>query len=360
MSGVAMVLTASVVMLFVSALVGLISNINKTKESELTKIFVMPASVGGEQPCSLGTILKEIPGVKTMARWRRVTGRHPATGTTYLVVGEEPIGLELNTDIFPVTPQEIEAWKKDRTAAIVTDIIARDLNLRIGQHTELPTPQGGLQVNIVGVSYGSLIPKRVAVHFDYLDEFVGRPPTCRFRLYCNRNDYESVAREIITRTKNSGSPVQGVSTANMSTYLARVAGILPAVLGFLGLFLIFVTALTLANTTAITVRERRTETATLRVLGYHRGTIVRLLLSEAVLLGLIGGIIAIVINVIVFRNGVQLAPGHDVEPLPPVRIGLPGIIAALVVSLVVPLAGALPAALKSVRTPLGEALRDTA
>ena len=357
MSGIAMVLTASVVMLFVSVLSDMIASMRKAEQSELTKIFVMPAGLGGEQPYNLHAVLKSIDGVKVITRWRRVTGQHPS-GTTYLIIGEEPQGLELNVDIFPVEPAVIEAWKQERIGAVVSDIVARELDLQVGELTELPTAKGPLKVKIVGISKGGLIPKRVAVQFDYLHEFVGRPETCRFRLYTHPDDYERIANELAARTKNSPSPVQAVSTANMTAYLTRVAGALPAVLGFLGVFMIFVTALTLANTTSITVRERRTETATLRVLGYRRGTIVRLLISEAVLVGLIGGVIAIVICAIAFRNGFQLSQGHDVEPLPPVKMGLPGMLAALGVSILVPLAGSLPSALSSVRAPLVDSLRD--
>jgi len=360
MSVIAMVLTASVVTVFVSVLMSLLANIRNAEGQELTRILVMPARMGGDQPCNLESVLNQIDGIKVITKWRRVTGRHKESNTSYLVTGEDDASIDLIKDIFPTDAQMVEAFKKERTAAIVSDITARELGLQVGQSTELPTSYGPLAIKVVGISQNGIIPKRVVVRYDYLNEFTKNPSSCRFRAYTKPEDYERVANEIVARTKNSASPVQAVSSANMTAYLARTAGMLPAVLGFLGVFLIFVTGLTLANTTAINVRERRIETATLRVLGYRRKTIVSLLLSEAVLVGLIGGVIAVVLCTIAFRNGLKLTPGHEIEPLPPVKMQLSGIIAALVVSVVVPLAGALPAALKSMRIPLVDALRDHA
>jgi putative ABC transport system permease protein len=243
--------------------------------------------------------------------------------------------------------------------AVVSDVTAKDLNLTVGQEAEVPTSAGPLHVKVVGLSHHALVGQRIAVHYDYLQEFLKNPGTCLFRVFTKPDDFEAVARAIRDQTANSATPMQGVDASTYSAMLAKRAGMVPAVLGFLGLFLILVTALTLANNCAISVRERRTETATLRVLGYHRGTIARLVVSEAMLVGLIGGLLAVAICAVAFRDGVQLTPGQA-GLLPPVTVAVPGVIAGFIVALVVPLLGALPAAWASLRTPLVQALRDTA
>jgi len=197
------------------------------------------------------------------------------------------------------------------------------------------------------------------VHFDYIMEFLGNPGTGKFRLFVKPQDYERVAREIEERTKNSATPVAAVSAANVAASQVRRAAMVPAVLGFLGLFLIFTTALTLANTSAISVRERRIEMATLRMLGFHRRTILALILGESVLIGLIGGALAIALTAFIFRGGIQLTPG-EVQLLEPVKIGKLGMLVGVITSVVVPLIGALPSALGSIRIPLVKALRDSA
>jgi putative ABC transport system permease protein len=150
-----------------------------------------------------------------------------------------------------------------------------------------------------------------------------------------------------------------VSDAEFAGRWAKEAALVPAVLGFLGIFLVFTTALTLANSAAIAIRERRTEMATMRVIGYRRGTIVRLMLGEVMIVGLVGGVLAVGVTWFLFRNGVQLTPGAS-KLLQAVTISPLAMIVGLVVSILIPLAGALPSALISIRVPLVSALRDTA
>jgi ABC-type lipoprotein release transport system permease subunit len=354
---VTMAITASVVMLFVSVMVDLVAYMNQNRDRELTRILIFPKMVAGELPMSLYPVLQSVDGARVVQRYRHLSGRHES-GATYLVIGEEDSGVELNQDFFPVEPAVIEAWKKERPlGAIVTEATARDLRLQVGQLAEVPTTAGPLKLKIVGISRGGTIGQRIAGHFEYFQEFVGNPGTCRFRVFSKPEDYERVASAIVEKTKNSASPVQAVSASQFAASWARQAGTVPAVLGFLGLFLIFTTSLTIANSSAIAIRQRRTEIATMRVLGYHQGTIARLMMSEAVLVGLIGGVVAVAITLIVFRDGVQLTPGSS-QLLKPVKVGIPGIAAGLAMSVLVPLAGVLPSAIGSVRKKLVEALRD--
>ena len=349
-----MALTTAVVILFVAVITNLLAYINQNADRELTRIIIMPKAVGGDLPLALYPTLKAVDGVQVVQRYRHMSGRHES-GAAYLVMGEEESGVELNTDFFPVEPAVLEAWKKEKPlGAIATEATARDLRLTVGQLAEVPTTNGPLKLKIVGISRGGTIAQRIAGHFDYFQEFLKNPGTCRYRVFSKPDDFERVARTIDEVTKNSPTPVQAVSASQFAASQARRAGTVPAVLGFLGLFLVFTTSLTLANNTAIAIRERRTETATMRVLGYRRFTIAKIMLAEAMLVGLVGGLVAVAITYFAF-NGVQLMAGTTLKP---VEIGTTAIVAGILTSILVPLAGALPSVVASIRTPLIDALRD--
>jgi cell division protein FtsX len=364
LTAVTMAITVSVVMLFVSVMVELVGFMQISADRELARILVFPklmtpGSATDGLPMALASTFEKIEGVKVVQRFRNFGGRHPS-GATYIVIGEEESGVELNTDFFPVAPDVLEAWKKERPlGAIVTEATARDLRLEVGQLAEVPTSFGPMKLKIVGLSYGALVGHRIATHFDYAAQFAGNTGTCGFRVFTAPGDFERVAREINDRTRNSATPAQAVSDAHFAASWVRKAGTVPAVLGFLGLFLVFTTALTLANNSAIAIRERRTEIATLRVLGYRSGTIVRLMLSEAMFVGVVGGALSIVLTTLLLGGGVQLTPGQS-KLLQAVEIGWQGIACGVLTSILVPLAGAFPSVMIAVRTPLVESLRDTA
>jgi len=356
---ISMVLTVSVVVMFVSVMTGLLRFVHDsgTSNGNLKRIIVLGRVTGGSVAESSLAAIQQIPGIQVVQRFRVIGGRLP-DGVTYFVVGEDDTGLELNSEFFPVEPAVNEAWKKVRIGAVVSEQTAKDLGLKVGDETEVSTSGGPLRIKVIGLSYRPLVGQRIVVHYEYQKEFL-KDPRCQFRVFTKPDDFDHVLTAIEDRTKNSAAPLQAIDAASYAAALARDVGMVPAVLGFLGAFLILVTALTLANNCSISVRERRTETATLRVLGYHRGTIARLVVTEAMLVGLIGGVLAVAICAVAFRDGVRLTPGQT-GLLPPVTVALPGVIAGFIVALVVPLLGALPAAWASLRTPLVQALRDTA
>lgn len=358
-----MATTVAVAMVFVSVIVELRAFATMQDNNELSRILITPKieedSGDDSLPIAFYQVFKQIDGAKVVQHVKGFGGRHES-GATYYVIGEDDSGVELGQDYFPVEPAVFEAWKKEpRLGAIVTEETAAELNLKVGALAEVPTSFGPLQIKVVGLSRKALVGHRMAVHFSYLQEFTKDDKFCEFRVYTAPDDFERVAKAIIERTKNTPTPVQAFSGKQFASNWVKRVAMVPTLLGFLGAFLLFTTLLTLSNNTAISIRERRTETATLRVLGFRKRMIVRLLLSESVVVGIVGGLLAVAVTALVLRGGMQLTPGAD-RLLQKVTLSWFSVGCGLVVSILVPLAGALPAAVAAVRMPLVEALRDTA
>lgn len=358
-----MAATVAVVMLFATVLQELVRFSRISQQSELARILVAPKlekpGAGIEMPVAYTQTFQQIPGVKVVNRIKVFFGKHES-GASYIIAGEEDSGIELSRDFFPVDEASLAAWKKERPlGAIVGAETANELHLKVGDLAELPTQYGPMQIKVVGLSKGAMIAHRIATHFEYMQEFTKDQGTCAYRVYTAPGDLDRVAREIIDRTKNSEVPADAFSDSQFAQNWVRHVSLIPALLGFLGAFLALTTALTLANNTAISIRERRVQTATLRVLGFRKQTIVRLMLGEAVLVGLAGAAIAIAIMLTVLHSGVQLTPGAD-RLLQKVTLSPFGIGCGVAIAILVPLIGALPASLAAVRRPLVDALRETA
>jgi putative ABC transport system permease protein len=362
LNALATAVTAGVVIAFVSMILGILHFTRTFSEGQLERLMVAPKIESPVPPFSDGlpmalkATLERIDGVKVAQRKFVLQGKHES-GATYMVAGEEESGVELNKDIYPVEPGLIEAWKKERpTGALVSEDTAKALNLEVGKTAEVPTSAGKpLPIKVVGIVKGSIFPNLIGVHFEYLHEFTAAK-TCGYRIFINPASFSTVVDEIAAQTKNSATPAQGISSERLRARIAKRAATIPAVLGFLGVFLVLTTALTLANNSAIAIRERRIEVATLRVLGYYSRSIARLLVGEAILVGVIGGLIATGIMVVLFKDGFGFATrALPSAPLSPIAIG-----AGLLVSILIPMIGALPSAIAAVRRPLVDGLRETA
>jgi putative ABC transport system permease protein len=361
LNAIAIGVTAAIVMSFVSVLADFARFSRSYSQNQLVRILVVPklikpGSVIDGMPTTLKPTLEQIDGIKVVQRMFVFQGHHDNT-PPFIVVGEEDTGIELNSDFYPVDAATIERWKKDqRRGAIVTEQVAQDFNLEVGKSVELPTVHGTLAVTISGIVKGSIVLRFVAIHFDYAQEFAKNTDTCGYRAFAKPAALDHVIDEIATQTKNSPMPAEGIDSSRLRAGAIKSQATIPTVLGFLGLFLAFTTMLTLANNAAISIRERRIEIATLRVLGYYPGSILRLLVSEAVLVGLTGGIVVIGIMLIVFRNGAQLMASS----YPATKFGPTAVAIGLAVSIMVPLIGTLPSSLAAIRVPLVEGLRQTA
>jgi putative ABC transport system permease protein len=360
LNAVAIAVTAAVVIVFVATIAGLVAFTRSQSEGAVIRILltpklVTPGSATDGMPMSLRATLEKIEGVKVVQRKLVLGGRDPS-GARYLVIGEEESGIELNKDFYPVDKSVFEAWKQERTGAIVTEATARDLKLEVGEIAEVNIPGKKLRIKVVGISRGALFTQTIAVHFDYLQESTGITQTCGYRIFAAPDDADHITKEIAAQTRNTAMPSRGVIGSRHRASLAKRASTIPTVLGFLGIFLMLTTVLTLANNCAISIRERRVEVATLRVMGYKPRSIATRLIAEAVLVGVVGGVVGMLVAWFAFRNGVQLTP----TGMPPTTIGVFALSCGLLISIFVPLLGAIPSARAAVRTPLVDGLRDAA
>ena len=86
--------------------------------------------------------------------------------------------------------------------------------------------------------------------------------------------------------------------ASFSTMYGGVKQFMYGIIAAITLSLLLV----MGNTMAMTVRERTKEVGTLKALGFQRGTIAMLFVSEALLVALIGGLIGVGGTMLLFRS----------------------------------------------------------
>ena len=144
---------------------------------------------------------------------------------------------------------------------------------------------------------------------------------------------------------------------------AFVVGFL-SLLGNVRMFLVWISGavmftilLVSANTMAMSVRERVREVGVLKTLGFTPGTILGLILGEAVAISVAGGAVGYLISTVLLK-GVQRSPMGGF--LPALRVIDP-VIAAVCILLagLIGLVSSLVPAMGASRAPIVEALRST-
>src|SRR5574341_588951 len=148
--------------------------------------------------------------------------------------------------------------------------------------------------------------------------------------------------------------LEGASAYPSRSYRVNL-NVLAMVALFTGGFLVF-------SAQALEVARRRGEHALLRVLGLKTTSVGRLVLSEAAVLGAVGGAIGLGLGyalalIAVRAAGADLGAGMFRGVYPEISVSLPGAAAYFVAGIGVALLGALLAALDAARTPPARALR---
>ncbi len=265
-------------------------------------------------------------------------------------------------------PNEYAAFLRDRRGAVVGRQLADLYGFKVGDTIPLKSSiyPGNWEFTVRAIYDArdeTTITRQMYFHFDYLNEQVRK-------IFPRRSDQAGVfvvsiadssasadiARAIDAEFKNSlAETLTETEKAFTLAFVAMIETIIVAIEGVSYVVILIIMAVA-ANTMAMTARERLSEYATLKALGFPPRTVALLIFAEAMLLAALGGAIGMLLTPPV----VQLFHAATISvfakmPLVPQTFYLQAA-CALVVGLV---AGVVPA-VRASRIRIVEGLRHVA
>ena len=211
---------------------------------------------------------------------------------------------------------QLAAWKRDRAGCVVDVVLAEKHHWKIGDHIILQGTifPANLDLTVRGMYTIDPPTSGLFFHTKYLEESVDWFKDTAGFFFTRVDTPENMpraARAIDEMFHATPVPTKSESEqAFKLDFIATLGSVKAFILSICGAVL-FTTLLVCANTMAMSIRERTREVAVLRTLGFTRGRILKLLLSESIAISVIGGLI-----------GVALATGAIVFMARP-GIGLP-------------------------------------
>ncbi|MGS0998433.1 ABC transporter permease [Rhodanobacter sp. UC4451_H18] len=318
-------------------------------------------------PQSLEARIAQVPGVKmvTYANWFGGAYQDPHNQVFSFAV--EPNYLDLYPEM-EVSPAERKAFETTRTGALVGEKLAQRFHWKVGdkipmQSTIFPNHEGSKNwtFDIVGILHskdkksGGFYDQMFLLNWKYFDETT---PYNRGQVgwYVTRvtdvNQADRVAKAIDAISANSDhetrTQTEAAATASWMKQLADIGLIVTSIMGA-----VFFTLLLLSgNTMMQAVRERTSELAVLKTIGFSSHSVLAMVLAESVLLLLLGGVLGLALATLVV-GGVHAAMGGAI-PMAPVDGGiwLRGVLLMIAAGLLV---GALPA-MRAMRLNIVDAL----
>lgn len=313
--------------------------------------------------------VRATPGVRaaTWASWWG--GREPNHETEFFAtLAVDPESFLTVYDELSVDAGAAQAWKEDRQGAIVGDLLATKFGWKVGDTVSLESTifEGAQQFHVSGIyltTRKTFDRQTFLFHWDYMNEMM-------------REDGREQIGWITSRTTGKPSDVglaidrvfdeRDVQTISQDeatfqrSFLAGFSAVLTAI-NVISFVILGIMTLILGNTVAMGVRERTSEYGVLRALGFLPKHVVTLVLGEAMVLGLVGGLCGLALAYPI----VELGIGRFVEEnmsgfFPYFRISAGNAFAAIALAVGLAVGAAVMPAFQASRLNVIAALRRVA
>jgi putative ABC transport system permease protein len=293
------VLTVSSVMVsmfLVSSLAMVYAALGKPLEGgEKMPLLLVRRASGIDRPLPAGfeSRIKAAPGVVAISKaaWFAGYWRDPAN--TFANLGVDPESVFDVQNGARISPEQMEAFKRDRASAVAGRKLVDKFGWKMGDRITLLGSYWGIvpEVTLVGTFEGGP-DDQFWFHWEYLNEAAGRPNTAG--IYWVRIDRPEnamlVANAIDRMFRNSDAETKTESVNQFLLNLVSMLGSVRRAILMIASAVAFAILLVVANTVAMSIRERISEAAVMRSMGYRPGQIVFLFVSESILLTLAGAL----------------------------------------------------------------------
>jgi putative ABC transport system permease protein len=313
-------------------------------------------------PLSYHARLQQVPGVEIVTHQSWFGGIYQDPSNFFANMAVEPESFLKVYPDFRIPPEQVKAWLADRQGAIIGVDLAERFGWKIGdrvplQGTIFQPKSGAWEFNIAGMYDGDdgLDKTQLFFRYDYLDEnrelgdgtvgwYVVRIADPKRSVELSRTFDEMFANSSAeTRTTTEKGFVEG---------FASQVGDIGAIMIAISSTVLFMFGLVAASTMAQSVRERTSELAVLKTLGFSGGAILGLVFAESMFIAVVGGGLGLAVAWLFVQQGDPTGGLLAIFVLPQRDIVL-GVVLMIMMGV---LAGVMPA-VGAMRLRITDALR---
>ncbi len=257
--------------------------------------------------------IKQIPGVTAVCYANWFGAKDPKNESDFFAtIATDPAAL-LNVYSEIKTPEaQKQAFLADRQGALVGDALAKKKGWKVGDRITLSGTiyPGDWSFNVAGIyttTTTNVDRSTLWFHWDYMNESL---PERRKDLvgWIVTNIADSSASGRISKEVDAKFDNRDLQTITMSeaalnqSFLGMFAAVLKAI-DIVSIVITLIMALIVGNTIAMGVRERTNEYGVLRAIGFMPHHIVRFILAEGLVIGLLGGAVGVLLGYPIVNNG---------------------------------------------------------
>jgi putative ABC transport system permease protein len=275
------------------------------RESKVfNRIITMSAQgFAGDLPVARVKDVTATEGIVAATPFRWYGGKYHDEVMPFAQFGVNPDTVFSIYDELTIPPDQLEAFRHDKAGCVVGRKLADERGFKIGDPLPLKgnTLNFDLNLTIRGIYDGPTHRNRSMCffHWDYLDEGLKKENRGRqagnagmIVAKCSSGDMlVPLCRKIDGQYVNSDTPTRTQSEEAFAKMFGEMMGDLQVMMRNIGYAVIFSLICVAGNSMAMALRERTTEIAVLKAIGFGKQLVLFLVLAEAMIVSGIGGLV---------------------------------------------------------------------
>jgi putative ABC transport system permease protein len=330
--------------------------------------IVTMSSQGFAQPVPIARVneIGAMDGVACASPFAWFGGKYNEQTMPFAQFAVDPDKIFAIYDELTIPPDQLKEFQKDKAGCVIGTKLAEDYGLKIGDRIPLKgdTYPFDLNLTIRGIYDGPHNRDRrmCMFHYPYLDDGLKKAypglsgnagivvAKCK-----NADMMPAICRKIDEGYKNSDTPTRSQTEEAFGKMFAEYFGNMRDLIQAVGIAVVASLVCVAGNSMAMSMRERTTEVAVLKAIGFRRRLVMFLVLAEAIVVAGLGGVLGALGAKFLF-DAYDVAK-HTGGFLPFFYIPWPTALLGLGLSLLIGLASGIIPATRAAMIPVVDGLR---
>jgi putative ABC transport system permease protein len=278
------------------------------KEAKVYNRIVVMNKQGfsGQLPIAYVDRVRQMEGVRAAVPYSWYGGMYKDERMPFAQFGTDADEVFKVWSEFHIPPEQLEAWQKNRRGCVVDHRMATRRGWKIGEQIPLKGTYYpfNLELELVGIYETPQPVDSLLFHWDYLDEGLKREHAglnagnagTIFAKAESAQVIPGLCQAIDDRFASSDNPTRTQTEAAFAQMFTDMLGNIQAYIRNIGLAVMFSLTLVSANAMAMAMRERTTEVAVLKAIGFSRARVLNMILGESCVIAAIGGVIGLALG----------------------------------------------------------------
>lgn len=257
----------------------------------------------GQVPIAYVDRVAGMKGVKAAVPYSWFGGTYQDERMTFAQFATDPKHAFEVWDEFTIDPEQLKAWQSNRRGCVIDRRLAERRKWEIGEKITL---QGtyypyNLELELVGMFSAPQPTESLWFNWEYLDEglkaeHAGQGAGNAGTIFAKAESsglIPNLCKAIDDRFASSDNPTRTQTEAAFAQMFADMLGDIQTYILFIGLAVTFSLTLVAAATMAMSLRERTTEIAVLKAIGFPRSRVLNMVLGESCFIAGTGGLVGL-------------------------------------------------------------------